>query len=108
MVFSIVVWTFFVTGYIREVGPVSGVLPDHAGRVLDGRAQNRGMYAHGHAGFPLDRKTWKNKKIFSSQGILNRLEKSGNFVSPEKWETEPTFIDSMGSMQSHGSAHRQR
>ena len=25
-------------------------------------------------------KTWKNEKTFSSQGISNRLEKSGNFT----------------------------
>ena len=28
----------------------------------------------------MDWKTWKNEKTFSSQGILNRLEKSGNFI----------------------------
>ena len=32
------------------------------------------------AGFPLDWKTWKYGKALSSQGSLNRLEKSGKFT----------------------------
>ena len=45
----------------------------------------------------MDWKTWKNEKTFSSQGILNRLEKSGNFTKntgkargfhPKYWKTE--------------------
>ena len=45
----------------------------------------------------MDWKTWKNEKTFSSQGILNRLEKSGNFTQntgkirefyPKYWKSE--------------------
>ena len=43
----------FVAGHVWKVGPVSGVLPDHAGRVLDGRAQNRGTHMHTHIHPPL-------------------------------------------------------
>ena len=32
------------------------------------------------AWFPLGLETWKNGRVFSSQGILLRLEKSGNFT----------------------------
>ena len=33
-----------------------------------------------HQGSHSDGKTWKNGKAFSSQGILNRLEKSGKMT----------------------------
>ena len=42
-------------------------------------------------------KDWKNEKTFSSRGILNRLEKSGNFTQntgkmrefyPKYWKSE--------------------
>ena len=35
------------------------------------------LYKHGSR---MDWKNWENGKTFSSQGILNRLEKSGNFT----------------------------
>ena len=38
------------------------------------------LYAHGSHQDWKSGKTWKNGKAFSSQGILSRLEKSGNFT----------------------------
>ena len=39
----------------------------------------------------MDCKIWKNGKTFSSQGILNRLEKSGDFTQ-NTGKVRPVFV----------------
>ena len=42
--------------------------------------KSKGQNISGIQGSHSDWKTWKNGKAFSSQGILNRLEKSGKIT----------------------------